>query len=68
MSNRRFRGVGVAPNQNIVGIDDRGHQIASNAVCDPRPTSIWGYKGCAGKGGKTTNAVIIEKKTEKENA
>lgn len=59
MSKRRFRGVGIT---------DRGHQIASNAVCDPCPASVWGYKGCAGKGGKTTNAVIIEKKTEKENA
>lgn len=67
MSKRRFRAVGVAPNQNIVGITDRGNQIASNAVCDPRPASVWGYKGCAGKGGKTTNAVIIEKKIEKEN-
>lgn len=66
MSKRRFKGVAIAPNQNIVGITDRGHWIASNAVCDARPASIWGYKGCAGKGGKTTNAVIIEKKTEKE--
>lgn len=67
MSKRRFRGIGIAPNQNIVGIDDRGHQISSNSVCDPAPTSVWGYKGCSGKGGKTTNATIVEKKTAKEN-
>lgn len=68
MSKRRFRGVAIAPNQNAVLRTDRGDHIATNAVCDPRPTSVWGYKGCAGKGGKTTNAIIIEKKTEKENA
>lgn len=67
MSKRRFRGVGIAPNQNIVGVDDRGHQIARNTVCDPAPASVWGYKGCAGKGGKTTNSTITEKKTMKEN-
>ena len=67
MSKRRFRGIGIAPNQNLVGIDDRGHQISSNSVCDPAPTSVWGYKGCSGKGGKTTNATIVEKKTAKEN-
>lgn len=65
MSKRRFRGVAIAPNQNIVGITDRGHWIASNAVCDPRPTSVWGYKGCAGKGGKTTNSTITEKENRK---
>lgn len=41
-------------------------RMANNAIAPARPASIWGYKGCAGKGGKTTNAVIIEKKTEKE--
>lgn len=39
----------------------------TNAIDSARPTSVWGYKGCSGKGGKTTNAAIIEKKTAKEN-
>lgn len=40
---------------------------ASNAVDCARPTSVWGYKGVPGKGGKTNNAAIAEKKNEKEN-
>lgn len=40
--------------------------MCNNAIAPARPASVWGYKGCAGKGGKTTNAAIIEKKTEKE--
>lgn len=26
----------------------------------------WGYRGCAGKGGKTKNSNIVNKSTEKE--
>ena len=33
----------------------------------PAPTSVWGYKGCAGKGGKTNNSIIINKTDKKEN-
>lgn len=32
---------------------------ATNAISAPAPASVWGYKGCAGKGGHTTNAVIL---------
>lgn len=40
----------------------------TNAVEPAAPTSVWGYKGCAGKGGKTLNSVLPESKnTEKEN-
>lgn len=39
---------------------------ASNAVTPPAPTSVWGYKGVPGKGGKTRNSTIPEKTTEKE--
>ena len=38
----------------------------SNAVEPPAPTSVWGYKGCAGKGGKTINSVLIAKSNTKE--
>ncbi len=31
---------------------------ATNAISPAVPASVWGYKGCAGKGGRTTNAVI----------
>lgn len=41
--------------------------VASNKVQAPAPTSVWGYKGVPGKGGKTRNATIPEKTTEKEN-
>lgn len=42
---------------------------ASNYVAPAAPASVWGYKGCAGKGGKTRNAVIVRQAetTEKEN-
>lgn len=40
---------------------------ATNAVEPAALASVWGYKGCAGKGGKTHNAFISEKKTVKEN-
>lgn len=42
---------------------------ATNSVAPAAPTSAWGYKGCAGKGGKTKNAVITRQpeNTEKEN-
>lgn len=39
---------------------------ATNAVEPAAPTSVWGYKGCPGKGGKTQNS-IITKTTAKEN-
>lgn len=38
----------------------------TNAVEPARPASVWG-KGVPGKGGKTANSTITEKKTEKEN-
>lgn len=38
----------------------------SNAVEPAAPASVWGYKGCAGKGGKTINSVIIAKSNKKE--
>lgn len=31
---------------------------ATNSISGAAPASVWGYKGCAGKGGRTTNAVI----------
>ncbi len=34
---------------------------ATNAIEPAAPASVWGYKGCAGKGGKTRNATIEEK-------
>lgn len=34
----------------------------TNAVEAAAPTSVWGYKGCAVKGGKTTNSTITMKK------
>lgn len=43
---------------------------ATNAVEPAAPSSVWGYKGCAGKGGKTTNFVSKDsdnKNAEKEN-
>ncbi len=39
----------------------------TNAIEPAAPTSVWGYKGVPGKGGKTHNSTITEKKTEKEN-
>jgi hypothetical protein len=38
----------------------------TNAVEPAAPASVWGYKGCAGKGGATQNAVIINKTNVKE--
>lgn len=38
----------------------------SNAIEPAAPASVWGYKGCAGKGGKTINSVIIAKSNKKE--
>ncbi len=38
----------------------------TNAVEPAAPASVWGYKGCAGKGGKTKNSVIIAKSDKKE--
>lgn len=35
---------------------------ATNEIAPAAPTSVWGYKGCAGKGGRTTNSHIPEKK------
>lgn len=34
----------------------------SNAVEPAAPMSVWG-KGCAGKGGKSTNALIVRNNT-----
>ena len=39
----------------------------TNAVEPAAPASVWGYKGCAGKGGSTQNAVIVNKTNAKEN-
>lgn len=39
----------------------------TNAVEPPAPTSVWGYKGVPGKGGKTNNSAIIAKSDKKEN-
>ena len=42
---------------------------ATNAVEPAAPTSVWGYKGCAGKGKPVKNN-LIERQTEtieKEN-
>lgn len=39
----------------------------TNAIESAAPTSVWGYKGVPGKGGKTSNSTITEKKIEKEN-
>jgi hypothetical protein len=39
----------------------------SNAVEPAASTDrTWGYRGCAGKGGKTKNSNIVNKSTEKE--
>ena len=38
----------------------------TNAIESAAPASVWGYKGCAGKGGKTKNSVIITKTDKKE--
>ena len=38
----------------------------TNAIEPPPPTSVWGYKGVPGKGGKTKNATIITNPTKKE--
>lgn len=39
----------------------------TNAVEPAAPASVWGYKGCAGKGGKTRNSTISNKTEAKEN-
>ena len=38
----------------------------TNAVEPAAPASVWGYKGCAGKGGNTKNSVIFNKSDKKE--
>ena len=38
----------------------------TNAIEPPAPTSVWGYKGVPGKGGKTKNAVITANPNKKE--
>ena len=38
----------------------------TNAVEPAAPASVWGYKGCAGKGGATTNSIITEKMFQRE--
>lgn len=42
--------------------------LATNAVEPAAPASVWGYKGCAGKGGKTLNSKITETKKESEQS
>lgn len=39
----------------------------SNAIESAAPTSVWNYKGCAGKGGKTKNSNIVTNTTKKES-
>lgn len=39
----------------------------TNAVEPAAPTSVWGYKGVPGKGGKTRNSIIVNKTNAKEN-
>lgn len=41
--------------------------LATNAVEPAAPASVWGYKGCAGKGGKTHNSKIDISETKKES-
>ena len=38
----------------------------TNAVEPAAPASVWGYRGCAGKGGKTNNSTIANKSDKKE--
>lgn len=38
----------------------------TNAIESAVPTSVWNYKGCAGKGGKTRNSDIVNNTTKKE--
>lgn len=38
----------------------------TNAIEPAVPASVWGYSGCAGKGGKTRNANIINEKSNKK--
>lgn len=42
---------------------------ASNSVAPAAPTSVWGYKGCSGKGKPIKNAIIerSNETTEKES-
>jgi hypothetical protein len=40
----------------------------NNAIEPAVSTSVWGYKGCAGKGGKTKNSnITIAKSNTKES-
>lgn len=39
---------------------------ATYEIEPPAPTSVWGYKGVPGKGGKTKNATIIANPIKKE--
>lgn len=38
----------------------------TNAVEPATRASVWGYKGCAGKGGNTRNSTISNKTNAKE--
>lgn len=38
----------------------------TNTTEPAAPASVWGYKGCAGKGGKTRNSNIVPKTDKKE--
>lgn len=35
----------------------------TNAIEPAAPASVWGYKGCAGKGGSTCNSTIASNKS-----
>ena len=39
----------------------------TNATEPAAPASVWGYKGCPGKGGKTRNSTISNKTNVKES-
>lgn len=39
----------------------------TNAIEPAAPASVWGYRGCAGKGGKTKNSNIVTNTTKKES-
>lgn len=38
----------------------------TNAIEPAIRTSVWGYRGCAGKGGATRNSTIVTKTNVKE--
>lgn len=40
----------------------------SNAIEPAAPASVWGYRGCAGKGGRTKNANIVANNPNKKES